>query len=89
MVLNIKMKKTIFLLLAFFLFIFGASALVLSLVGVKLSFLLWLDAGGPLLGFVLRLLMLFGGVTIAWLANHNWEADDEENDPYITRNEKY
>jgi hypothetical protein len=28
-------------------------------------------------------------VTIAWLANHNWAADDEENDPYITRNEKY
>ena len=83
------MKKTILIVAAFLLFLLGASALVLSLVGVKLSFLLWLDAGGPLLGFVLRLLMIFGGVALAWLAQHNWEADEEENDPYITRNEKY
>ncbi len=83
------MKKTILLVAAFLLFLMGASALVLSLVGVKLSLLVWLDAGGPTLGFVLRLLMIFGGVTLAWLAQHNWEADEEENDPYITRNEKY
>ena len=83
------MKKTILIVAAFLLFLFGASALVLSLVGVKLSFLVWLDAGGATLGFVLRLIMIFGGVTLAWLAQHNWEAEEEENDPYITRNEKY
>ena len=83
------MKKNIFAVLGFLMLIFGMSALALSLVGVKLSYLLWLDYGGALLGFVLRLLMIFGGVAIAWLALHNWAADDEENDPYITRNEKY
>ncbi|MBL7817518.1 MAG: hypothetical protein JNL70_21105 [Saprospiraceae bacterium] len=83
------MKKTILVIIAFLSFLFGSSALVLSLVGVKLSFLLWLDAGGPLLGFILRLVMIFGGVALAWIANHNWQAEDEENDPYITRNEKY
>ena len=83
------MKKNILTIIGFLLLIFGMTALVLSLVGIKLSYLLWLDYGGSLLGFVLRLLMIFGGVTMAWLANHNWEAENEENDPYITRNEKY
>ena len=83
------MKKNILTIVGFLLLIFGMTALVLSLVGIKLSYLLWLDYGGALLGFVLRLLMIFGGVTMAWLANHNWEAENEENDPYITRNEKY
>lgn len=83
------MKKNIFVILGFLLLIFGAIALVLSLVGVKLSYLLWLDYGGALLGFVLRLLMIFGGVTMAWLALHDWEAENEDNDPFITRNEKY
>lgn len=83
------MKKTILIILAFLSFIFGMTALVLSLVGVKLAFLLWLDAGGPLLGFILRLIMIFGGVALAWISTHNWEAENEENDPYITRNNKY
>jgi hypothetical protein len=83
------MKKTVFVIIGFLLLLFGMSALVLSLVGVKLSFLLWIDAGGPTLGFVIRLLMIFGGVAIAWLANHNWAAEDESNDPYLTRIEKY
>jgi uncharacterized membrane protein len=83
------MKKSIFTIVGFLLLIFGMSALVLSLVGVKLSFLTWIDAGGALLGFVIRLVMIFGGVAMAWLANHNWAAENEENDPYITRNQKY
>lgn len=83
------MKKTILIIISFLSFLFGMTALVLSMVGVKLSFLLWLDAGGALLGFVLRLVMIFGGVTLAWLTLRNKEADLEENDPYITRNEKY
>lgn len=85
----LKMKKNIFVILGFLLLIFGMSALVLSLVGVKLSYLLWLDYGGALLGFVLRLLMIFGGVVMAWLALHDWEAENDDNDPFITRNEKY
>ena len=83
------MKKKILIVISFLLFLFGMTALILSLVGVKLSFLLWIDAGGPLLGFIIRLVMIFGGITMAWLTTHNWEAEDEENDPYITRQNKY
>jgi hypothetical protein len=83
------MKKNIFTIVGFLLFLFGISALVLSLVGVKFSFLLFIDKGGAGLGLVIRLLMIFGGLIMAWMSKTNWKAEDEEKDQYITRNEKY
>ena len=83
------MKKNIAVISGFLLLIFGMSALVLSLVGIQLSFLTFIDAGGMTLGFVIRLIMIFGGIIIAWLGNTDWKSEAEENDPFITRNEKY
>ena len=77
------------MIIGFLLVLFGMSALVLSLVGIKLSFLTFIDAGGATLGLVIRLLMIFGGAVIALLANHDWASEANENDEYITRNEKY
>jgi hypothetical protein len=71
------MKKGLYSAIGFLLFIIGGTALVLSLVGVKLSFLTWIDAGGGLLGFVIRLSMLIGGIVIAALANTDWKNEDE------------
>ncbi len=83
------MKKNIFTIVGFLLFLFGISALVLSLVGVKFSFLLFIDKGGAGMGLIVRLLMIFGGLIMAWMSKTNWKAEDEEKDQYITRNEKY
>ena len=83
------MKRNIFTIVGFLLFLFGMSALVLSLVGVKLSFLLFIDKAGAGLGFVIRLLMIFGGLIITWVSKTNWASENEEKDEYITRNEKY
>ncbi len=74
------MKKGIFTLIGFLLFIIGGTALVLSLVGVKLSFLLWIDAAGGLLGFIIRIVMMIGGIVIAVLSTGNWQEDDELDD---------
>ena len=74
------MKKGIYTLIGFLLFIIGGTALVLSLVGVKLSFLLWIDAAGGLLGFIIRIVMMIGGIVIAVLSMGNWQEDDELND---------
>jgi hypothetical protein len=71
------MKKGIFSTIGFLLFITGGTALVLSLVGVKLAFLTWIDAGGALLGFLIRLGMLIGGIVIAALANTDWRNEEE------------
>ena len=72
------MKRGIYLTIGFLLFILGGSALVLSLVGIQLSFLTWIDAGGRLLGFIIRLLMIVGGIVIAVLANTDWRNEDSE-----------
>ena len=74
------MKKGIYTLIGFLLFIIGGTALVLSLVGVKLSFLLWIDAAGGLIGFVIRIVMMIGGIVIAVLSTGNWQEDDELDD---------
>lgn len=58
----------IFLLLGFF-------SLVLMMVGIKLSFLQWIDAGGRLTGFVLKLSMAVLGGTLIALAQTNWKEE--------------
>ena len=72
------MKKGIYTLIGFLLFIIGGTALVLSLVGVKLSFLLWIDAAGGLLGFIIRIVMMIGGIVIAVLSTGNWRQEDDD-----------
>jgi hypothetical protein len=73
----------------FLFFILGASGVVLSLVSVRLAILVWMDAFGGLLGFILKLVMMIAGIVLAVLANTNWVAEDEEKDEYIRRNERY
>ena len=75
----IQKNKALFTTIGFILFILGSSALVLSLVGVKLSFLVWLDAAGALAGFVARIVMMISGIVLATLANTNWEDEEEED----------
>jgi hypothetical protein len=83
------MSKNIVTIVGFLLFLFGLSALVLSLVGIKLSFLLFIDKGGAGLGFAIRLAMIIGGLIMAMLSKTNKITENEEKDQYITRNEKY
>ena len=70
------MKKGIYTLIGFLLFIMGGTALVLSLVGLKLSYLLWIDAAGGLIGFMIRIIMMISGIVIAVLHTGNWREDE-------------
>lgn len=67
------MNKGTWTAVGFILFILGMSALILSLVGVRFSFLSFIDKGGALLGFVIKLLMALSGIIIAVLAQTNWK----------------
>jgi hypothetical protein len=69
-------KKDIWLLVGFLLFILGGSALILSLVGVQLRMLTFIDGFGGLAGFVIRLLMIIGGIVIAVLSRQNFQEED-------------
>lgn len=53
----------------------GFLALGLSLVGVKLSGLLWIDSAGPQLGFLARLLMIVGGFVLIYLGQSNFKGE--------------
>jgi hypothetical protein len=70
-------KKTTFTILGFLLFVFGFISLVLLLVGLQLSFLAFIDAGSRLTGFIIRLLMVFGGLVMVYLARTDWDGSDQ------------
>jgi hypothetical protein len=69
-------NKTWFLVSGFLLFLYGFLAIILQFVGLQLSFLTWLDAGGNLLGFVLRLVMVIAGIVLAFWATLNTEQEE-------------
>ncbi len=71
------MSKTTSTFIGFLLFIIGGLALVLSLIGVQLSYLTWIDKPSPLIGFVIRLLMILGGIVMVVLARTDWREDEE------------
>ncbi len=69
-------KKSWMILLGFLLAGTGFLALVLSLIGVKLSFLAWIDAPGPLFGFVLRLVFIVAGIILVYLNYSDFSGDN-------------
>ena len=70
------MSKAIYTTIGFLFFTIGFLALVLSLVGVQLSFLTWIDAPGRLFGFVVRLLMILTGIIIVVLTRSDWREEE-------------
>jgi hypothetical protein len=70
--------KIILQFLGFFLFVFGLLSLVLLLVGANLTMLTFIDQGSKLIGFVIRLFMIFGGVVMFYLARTDWDKENED-----------
>jgi hypothetical protein len=70
-------NKGLFSLVGFILAGLGFSAIVLSLVGAKLSFLLWIDAFGALTGFLIKLVMILMGIVILYLARTDFSGEEE------------
>lgn len=58
--------KTILTIIGFLAAGTGLLSLILNLVGLKLSFLQWMDAGGRLLGFVLQLVLSIVGFILIY-----------------------
>lgn len=72
--------KALWTTIGFLLIIIGFLALALSMVGIKLSFLTWMDQLGGMIGFILKLLMILGGFVIVYLAQTDLNALDEEEE---------
>lgn len=61
------MKKGAMLLFGFTLFILGMTSLFLGMSGVILSFLKFIELLGPKLSLLVKFLMVFGGIVIAYM----------------------
>ena len=74
------MKMRHFILIAgFLLFVLGMLSLVLILIGGNLTILDWIDKPGTPRGIIIRMLMIGGGLVMAYLALN--PPKDEEDTP--------
>ncbi len=69
-------KRTWLLIAGFFTFVIGFLSLVLQLIGVDFQFLSFLNLAGPLVGFILRIVMVLGGIIMASWSRRDWEQED-------------
>jgi uncharacterized membrane protein len=72
-------NKGLWILLGFVLIVLGVTSLALQLVGVRWAFLEFLELGGRLLAFVVKILMVIGGIVMVVLANTDWERERRES----------
>ncbi len=72
-------NKGLLQLLGFVLFVLGITAIIMSLVGVRWVFLGWLEWGGLLMAFVLKIIMSIVGVLLIVFARTDWEQERKES----------
>jgi hypothetical protein len=71
-----KKTSTILTVIGFTLFFLGMLALSLSLVGVQLVILEWIDNWGGLTGLLVRLVMIISGLVLIVAARGNFSGED-------------
>jgi len=76
---HIMKNKGLLLTLGFLLFVLGITSIIMTLVGVRWVFLGWLEMGGSLLAFVLKIIMTIAGVLLIVLSRTNWDEERKES----------
>lgn len=71
-------SKNLISFLGFVFFILGFTSIGLALVGINLTFLLWLDHWGAGIGFFLKILMTMAGFILIYLAQTDWGKENED-----------
>ena len=74
-----KPARLITLILGFLLFVTGFISFVLILIGANLSYLAWIDRPGSQQGIIIRILMIGGGLVMAYMALNPARDDDDVN----------
>ena len=72
-------SRIILLIIGFLLFVTGFISFVLILIGANLSFLVWIDRPGTPQGIIIRILMIGGGLVLAYTALYPAKNEDGEN----------
>ena len=73
------MKKGFLVTLGFVLFALGFLSIIMGMIGLQFSFLTWMDNGGKLTGFVLRIIMLLAGMILMVMAYTDWDREFRES----------
>ncbi len=76
------MNKGILSIIGFVLTALGFLSIVLSLVGVQLAFLTWIDELGRLFGFLVKLGMIIAGILILYLAQSDFKGEQGLGENY-------
>ncbi len=72
-------NKGLLLLLGYLLFTLGITSVVMELVGTHWYFLAWLERAGTLVSFILKILMVIGGVLAIVFARTDWDRERKES----------
>ncbi len=72
-------NKGLLSIIGFLLFLFGFLSILLSVVGIKLVFLQWVDAFGRGFGLLFKLLMVIAGFVVVIVAR----GDEAQHDEYL------
>jgi hypothetical protein len=67
-----KKYKNLFTIVGFLLVVIGFLSMIVSVVGLKFSFLLFLETWGALVGFVLKLFIIITGFILTYLGQTNF-----------------
>lgn len=62
------MKKGYISVFGYFLFVFGALGIILSLVGLQITGLAIIDKINPLIGFVVKMILMVFGIILLFFA---------------------
>lgn len=73
------MQRTLFLVVGFLFAGVGLLSILLTLVGVQFSFLAWMNNLGPLLSFVLKIVLTITGFVLLVLSQTDFSGQDEGN----------
>lgn len=68
-------RRGLWSIIGFLMLGFGLMSLIFSMVGMQFTFMQWMDAGGRMGGFLLRLITIIAGVIILYMANTNFEEE--------------
>lgn len=69
-------SKNILTIVGFLMAGIGILSLILSMMGVQITFMVWLDGFGKMVGFVLRLLLILGGSILIYVTRTDFEGNE-------------
>jgi len=73
-------KKDLYTTIGFLLFTGGLTSIILNIVGVEWTLLTWMNKLAGHIGFLLKLIMIMGGLIMIYFHQVDWRNVEDNND---------